>query len=70
MIAEPVLVYERGDTLDQRWRASTRSRPIRKPVAPSATLCTRRSSPSPKDLARPTRILLSELITVGLLRCA
>ena len=68
MIAEPVLVYERGDTLD---RALARVEAIapdpeagraeRDPVHPAI-------EPVADELARPTRILLTELLTAGLLR--
>ena len=67
MIAEPVLVYERGDALD---RALARidsiapdaeaGRADRDPVHPAI-------EPIADDLARPIRILLSELLAGGLL---
>lgn len=67
MIAEPVLVYERGDTLDQalaRVASITpdpeAGRAERDPVHPTIEAVA-------EDLARPTRILLTELITAGLL---
>jgi hypothetical protein len=67
MIEEPVLVYERGDTLD---RALARVEAIvpdpaagraqRDPVHPAIEAVA-------EDLARPTRILLTELLDAGLL---
>lgn len=67
MIAEPVLVYERGDTLDQalaRVASITpdpeAGRAERDPVHPAIEAVA-------EDLARPTRIMLTELITTGLL---
>jgi hypothetical protein len=67
MIAEPVLVYERGDTLE---RALARVEAIaadpeagraeRDPVHPAI-------EPVAELLARPTRILLTELVMAGLL---
>jgi predicted nucleotidyltransferase len=67
MIEEPVLVYERGETLDQalsRIEAIVpdpeAGRAQRDPVHPAI-------EPVAADLARPTRILLTELLTAGLL---
>jgi hypothetical protein len=67
MIAEPVLVYERGDTLDQALARidsiapdPEAGRADRDPVHPAI-------EPIADDLARPTRILLSELLAEGLL---
>jgi hypothetical protein len=67
MIAEPVLVYERGDTLDQ---ALARVEAIAAdPEAGRAERDPVHSAIEPvaEDLARPTRILLTELLTAGLL---
>ena len=68
MIEEPVLVYERGDTLDQvlaRVEAivpdPAAGRAQRDPVHPAI-------DPVAEDLARPTRILLTKLLDAGLLR--
>jgi predicted nucleotidyltransferase len=67
MIAEPVLVYERGDTLERaraRVEAITTDpgagRARRDPVHPAI-------EPVADDLKRPSRILLTELLTAGLL---
>jgi hypothetical protein len=67
MIAEPVLIYRRGDTLAEalaRVEAITRDphagRAQRDPVHPAI-------EPIADDLARPTRILLTELLEARLL---
>jgi len=67
MIAEPVLVYERGDTLDQALARvdaiapdPEAGRAERDAVHPAIELVA-------EDLARPTRILLTELLDAGLL---
>lgn len=67
MIAEPVLVYERGDTLDQALARVAAiaadpeaGRAKRDRVHPTI-------EPVAEDLARPTRILLTELLSAGLL---
>jgi predicted nucleotidyltransferase len=67
MIAEPVLVYERGDTLDQALARvdaiahdPEAGRAERDAVHPAI-------EPVAEDLARPTRILLTELLIAGLL---
>jgi hypothetical protein len=67
MIVEPVLVYERGDTLAdalKRIAAITpdpaAGRAERDPIHPTI-------EPVAEDLVRPSRIMLSELIAAGLL---
>jgi predicted nucleotidyltransferase len=67
MIEEPVLVYERGDTLDQALARIEAIAPDpeggraeRDAVHPAIELVA-------EDLARPTRILLTELLDAGLL---
>ena len=67
MIAEPVLVYQRGDTRDQSLARVAAIAPDpeagraeRDPVHPAI-------EPMAEDLARPTRILLTELLTADLL---
>jgi hypothetical protein len=67
MIAEPVLVYQRGDTRDQSLARVAAIAPDpeagraeRDPVHPAI-------EPVAEDLARPTRILLTELLTADLL---
>jgi predicted nucleotidyltransferase len=68
LIAEPVLVYERGDTLEAalaRVEAIApdpeAGRAQRDPVHPAI-------EPVAEDFARPSRILLTELLGTGLLR--
>jgi len=67
MLAEPVLVYQRGDTL-----AGARARVDAIALDPAAARAERDPvhpaiEPVAEDLARPWRIMLSELITAGLL---
>lgn len=67
MLGEPVLVYQRADTL-----AGARARVAAIALDPAAGRAERDAvhppiEPVAEDLARPSRIMLSELITAGLL---
>jgi hypothetical protein len=67
MIAEPVLVYERGDTLDQALARVASIMPDPKAGRAERDAVHPTIEALAEDLARPTRILLTELITAGLL---
>jgi hypothetical protein len=67
MIAEPVLVYERGDTLDQALARVEAIAPDPEAGRAERDAVHPAIEPVAEDLARPTRILLTELLTAGLL---
>jgi hypothetical protein len=67
MIAEPVLVYERGDTLGQALARVEAIAPDPAAGRAERDAVHRAIEPVAEDLARPTGILLTELLAAGLL---